>query len=181
MSLCSKRFIHCLMNYLDLAVHCGPEVPSNDQHLYGHDSQVMDDRKGCTLEKHASANDSGSICKNNEQHCMDNMNTFHVAVAGYVAGHLHSDKPGCDVPETMEMAEKLHSYKTGCGIQETADICHIKSENNDLFKKHFSSLSSITKVSTLFILLFLGVMFVNCEFRLDFVYSPLTWSDVYQL
>ncbi|XP_060673982.1 uncharacterized protein LOC107430725 isoform X3 [Ziziphus jujuba] len=126
-------------------LHCGPEVPSNDQHLYGHDSQVMDDRKGCILEKHASANDSGSICKNNEQHCMDNMNTFHEAVAGYVAGHLHSDKPGCDVPETMEMAEKLHSYKTGCGIQETADICHIKSENNDLFKKHFSSLSSITK------------------------------------
>lgn len=140
-------------------------IPCNDQHLFGHDSQVMDDRKGCALEKLASINDSESMCKNNEQYCVDDMNIFHEAVAGDMAEQLHSDKTGCDVPETMEVAEKLHSYKTGYGIQETTDIWHNKSEDNDLFKKHFSSLSSITKVSILFTLLILGMMFVNCELR----------------
>lgn len=164
------------MNKWYLAVEGRYESPNNNQHLFGHDSKVIDDRKGSILEKHAKDDDSGSPCKNNEQRHMVDMNEFQKAVADDVAEQLHSDKSGCDAQETTEVAEQLHSDKTGSGIEETS--CCSNSEDNDLFKKHFGSLSSITKVSISCMVLFDGqhliilctllslrVMFVSCNLR----------------
>lgn len=134
----------------------------------------MDDRKGSILEKHAIADDSGSLFKHNVQSRTVDTNDFQKAVADDLVEQLHSDKTGCDAHETMQVAEQPHLDKTGSGIEE----CCCNLEDNDLFKKHFGSLSSIGKVSIscttlsawqpliiMFTLLLLGVMFVSCVLR----------------
>lgn len=134
----------------------------------------MDDRKGFILEKHAITDDSGSPFKHNEQSRTVNTNEFQKAVADDLVEQLHSDKTGCDAHETTQVAEQPHLDKTRSGIEE----CCCNLEDNDLFKKHFGSLSSIGKVSIrcttlsarqpliiMFTLLLLGVMFVSCVLR----------------
>lgn len=49
------------------------------------------------------------------------------------------------------MAAQLHSVKTGSEVQADMDVntCHMKSEDTDLFRQHFGSLSTTHKVSDL--------------------------------
>lgn len=60
---------------------------------------------------------------------MHNTGECHNAVAGCVSGQLHSHESGSRMQEAMEV-----------------DVCHMKSEDSELFKQHFGSLSTACKV-----------------------------------
>jgi len=69
----------------------------------------------------------------------------------------HGDQLGIDITSECheaapcDVAAQLHSVKTGSEVQADMDVntCHMKSEDTDLFRQHFGSLSTTHKVSDL--------------------------------
>jgi hypothetical protein len=57
----------------------------------------------------------------------------------------------CHEAAPCDVAAQLHSVKTGSEVQADMDVntCHMKSEDTDLFRQHFGSLSTTHKVSDL--------------------------------
>ena len=118
------------------AVHCSSEIASTGQHLFGLDSHIMDERNRYISDEQANSNDSRSMSKAIDK-CPSDLSEYHQAATG-------------NVPD---LTDQLHSDRHGCEFQTTIDACHVNSEESDLFKKHFSSLSSTHKVCNLHVYL----------------------------
>ncbi|XP_030479012.1 uncharacterized protein LOC115696243 isoform X1 [Cannabis sativa] len=103
------------------------QLACTDQQFIGLESGIMDESNSYTRE--TSANESGTIYKNIGQYRLHNLSKCNEAVTG-------------SVPET----EQLHSDKAGGELQTAIDACPIKSDESDLFKKHYSSLSLSRKI-----------------------------------
>ncbi|PON63709.1 WD repeat containing protein [Trema orientale] len=111
-------------------LHHSSEITTTGQHLYGLESRIMDERNSHIPDKQASPDDSRSMYKNIDQCGPSDLSTSREAVTG-------------NVPD---VTDQLHSDRTGCEFQTNTDACHIRPEESDLFKKHFSSLSSMHKI-----------------------------------
>ncbi|KAJ4704500.1 mitogen-activated protein kinase-binding protein 1 isoform X1 [Melia azedarach] len=98
----------------------GPlKIPSHGECSSRHDGH----RHGATTNRDASPNKIGFLGKNNDQYEMKSLSACNENVA--------------------HMEEQPYSGKNK--VQESIDannICHMKSEDSDLFKQHFSSLST---------------------------------------
>ncbi|XP_062095314.1 uncharacterized protein LOC133801171 isoform X2 [Humulus lupulus] len=108
-------------------VNRSSEFACTDQQSFGLESQNMDESNSHIRE--VSANDSSTIYKNIGQYRLNNLSKCNEAVTG-------------SAPET----EQLHSDKADGEFQTTIDACPAKSEESDLFKKHYSSLSLTRKI-----------------------------------
>lgn len=105
----------------------------------------MDERNGHVSDKHACFDASKSMHKRTDHSGLCNVSECYETTAN----------------NDQDVVAELSSDGTGCRFHTTIDAHDMKSEESELFKKHFGSLSSINKVCTLHVVLI--------ELRLDCV------------